>query len=316
MRIDLAFAVPPGSVKSAHWHDGFTAAMDLLSKEHQVRWLNLHPASSEVDAARRQLNAASSRDVLLAKSNWGWIVDTEIRRSLSTAAGRKAILVSGTAPPPSRDVLAYYHAVLYETPWYSPFVSAHPCTIHSFGIDTRVMYPNATVKPDIDWLSVGQIVSYKGHEKLIECSGKRVVIGDTASSDVRIRNALQEAGVTVLPFVSYGELADYYRRARNILVNCTINGGGERAVLEGRACGRPVHVAGDNKKLRQLSSACPVWDHEYHGRTIERGLTQALAGNPKPEVGCAAYTVNHMRYLGAMLHHRIGRRADLVSCYP
>ncbi len=65
---------------------------------------------------------------------------------------------------------------------------------------------------------------------------------------------LQAGGIELIDFVDYQMLAGYYRRAVNVLVPCTIQGGGERSVLEGRACGALVHVAEDNPKLLQLAA--------------------------------------------------------------
>ena len=72
----------------------------------------------------------------------------------------------------------------------------------------------------------------------------------------------------MLDFISYEELAQYYRRARNVLVAASVHGGGERSVLEARACATPVHVADDNPKLRELANQSGVWDHEYYDGSL------------------------------------------------
>lgn len=72
MIINVAFAIPPTSVKFTHWHDGFTEAMGLLADRYEVRWLNVHPLAPQMKKARRQLFDC---DFLLVKSNFGWIPD-------------------------------------------------------------------------------------------------------------------------------------------------------------------------------------------------------------------------------------------------
>jgi hypothetical protein len=79
-------------------------------------------------------------------------------------------------------------------------------------------------------------------------------------------------GVEVFDFMSYTELADCYRRAQNVLVAASIEGGGERSVLEARACAARVHVADDNPKLQELATQPVVWDHEYYSRQVNRGV--------------------------------------------
>ena len=92
---------------------------------------------------------------------------------------------------------------------------------------------------------------------------------------------LQAGGIELIDFVDYEMLAGYYRRAVNVLVPCTIQGGGERSVLEGRACGALVHVAEDNPKLLQLAALPTVWDDHYHGRQLLDGMERASAPAPR-----------------------------------
>lgn len=36
MRINVAFAIPPTSIKYDSWHDGFTAAIQIISNWHDI----------------------------------------------------------------------------------------------------------------------------------------------------------------------------------------------------------------------------------------------------------------------------------------
>ena len=268
--------MPPQSRKASAWHDGFTAAVEVLAEDLDVRWLNLHPGDPE--GQRESLERLDDCDFLLVKSNWRWIVDELVRAHSSRSGPRTGLVISGVADPPNRWRMRRYDVLFYETPWYAPKLRRHPRTIHAFGVDTRVMRPPpAGGERDIDWLSVGAIRPYKRHEALLAKDGRRVVVGDLTGADQAILAALRDGGVEVIDFLPYEELAAVYGRARNVLVPATVEGGGERAVLEGRACGARVEVAGDNPKLRSLAEMPEVWDHRYYAGRLREGVDSLLA---------------------------------------
>jgi glycosyltransferase involved in cell wall biosynthesis len=266
MVINIAYAVPPESRKATLWHDGFTAAVSEIGREHNVRWLNIHPDVPDQGASLARLDDC---DFLIVKSNWRWIVDDLVRHHSKSA--RRGLMISGTGKPPwRRRALRFYDVVFYETAWYEPQLRRHPDRIHAFGIDTNVMRPEPAVPREIDWLSVGAMVPYKRHERLLDKPGRKVLASDFVGADPTIRKMLENGGAEVLDFRSYSELADLYRRARNVLVASTEDGGGERAVLEARASGCALEIASDNRKLQTLLDG-PIWDHVYYARQLLSG---------------------------------------------
>ena len=75
---------------------------------------------------------------------------------------------------------------------------------------------------------------------------------------------LQDAGIVVRSEVSYYELAKLIKKSKLIYIPSTLQGGGERAVLEALACGIPIKVENDNDKLLELSQLKKVPGHlEY-----------------------------------------------------
>jgi hypothetical protein len=98
-----------------------------------------------------------------------------------------------------------------------------------------------------------------------------VVVADRVGADPATVRALEESGVELRDYGSYEYLAGWYRRARNVLVGCTPEGGGERALFEARACGANVDMPGDNPKLERLRDA-PLWDHHYFADRLAEGL--------------------------------------------
>jgi glycosyltransferase involved in cell wall biosynthesis len=273
-RLNVAYAVPPESRKAREWRDGFTAAVELLGQDHEVGWLNLHP--DDPATQRAALERLEDCDFLLVKSNWRWIVDELVRSAAGRNGPPRGLVISGVAKPPWRRRMRFYDVLFYETPWYGPRLRRHGRAVHAFGIDTRVMRAEPDVERDIDWLSVGAIKPYKRHERLLEREGRRIVVGDLSGADAGLLERLRAGGIEVLDFLPYEELAALYRRTRTVLVAGTLEGGGERAVLEARACGARVEVAGDNPKLLSLAEQEEVWDHEFYAGRLREGILASL----------------------------------------
>jgi hypothetical protein len=277
LRIHVAYAVPPKSRKNDSWHDGFTAAMGIIGDRHDVRLVNVHPDADDAD--RKCLPHC---DFLLVKSNWGDVAYQQSERLLRSAKGTPplGLMISGVTRPP----LLYWRrsgfdVLWYETEWYAGQVRRHPLAIHAFGTDTEIMRPGVQTERDIDWLSVGRLIADKRHERLCHLDGERVVATDFSNADPRIRASLAAAGVQLFDYLDAEDLAVLYRRAKNVLVNCTVHGGGERAVLEARACGANVVVAADNPKLTGLATG-PLYDHHYYAAQLSRGIALAVAPRP------------------------------------
>jgi hypothetical protein len=72
------------------------------------------------------------------------------------------------------------------------------------------------------------------------------------------------------------ELAALYRSTRLVVFPMATIGGGERALLEARACGATVQVAEDNPKLQHLLRVSPVPDHETYARQLLAGIEEVL----------------------------------------
>lgn len=269
MKIVVLYAVPPTSRKAAMWWDGFTAALDLLAERHLVRWVNVLAVTPTT--LGRSLDEA---DAVMVKSSFGGIADAASRPWLARRPDLlTALAISGSGAPRPGD-LGRFDVLFHETQWYRSFVSRHPTVVHAFGVDTRVMRVRPGIYRDIDWLMVGQPASYKRPESLIAKPGRRVLAGDLAGVPAEVLESLATGGVELMDFVPYTELAELYSRARTVLVTCELHGGGERSVLEARACGAEVRIADDNPKLAELMCG-QVFDHEYYASQIEEGLLRA-----------------------------------------
>ena len=63
--------------------------------------------------------------------------------------------------------------------------------------------------------------------------------------------------------------------AETIYIPASTIGGGERAVLEARACERNVEVEPDNPKLQELLT-CTVYEEKYYASQLKRGIKKCL----------------------------------------
>ena len=58
-------------------------------------------------------------------------------------------------------------------------------------------------------------------------------------------------------------------------VPCTLHGGGDRCVLEARACGIDVKIENDNEKLKELTE-CKIFSHIDYAEMIENGIKKVF----------------------------------------
>ena len=146
-----------------------------------------------------------------------------------------------------------------------------------------------------DWLVMGLASEHKRLGRLVDKGGRRLAVtarayylrsggvrpsaGQNLDAAAAAREnsaetvrALLDDGVEVREFVPPDALPALLASARALLVPDAVwLGGGERAVLEARACGLAVEVAADNPRLASLAAG-PVWNILYYAGQLEAGL--------------------------------------------
>jgi hypothetical protein len=90
-----------------------------------------------------------------------------------------------------------------------------------------------------------------------------------------IIDALLNGGVMVATEAAPETLLKYYNNSINVYLPALTIGGGERSLLEARACGCNVEVELDNPKLQELLT-CPIWDHRYYADQLKKGILSCL----------------------------------------
>ena len=271
-KILMLYFVPKSTFKYNNWHDGFTKALDVLEQEYQISRYNI------ADQGQSTEPVFDDYDFILAKSNWGWIVDKYVKTKCTKVNIPKGIMISGSAKPSFwSNPQKKYDFLFYETQWYKKYLNPRKKLIHAFGIDTEVMNGKSLEKRTIDWLSIGVLKEYKRFEAILNKKGGKVVIGydPKTSYSKKLLKAFKEHQVNFIPFISYKELSSYYAKSINLLANGIIQGGGERAVLEARAYGCKIHINTDNPKLKEMAE-CPIYDHKYYAEQLKKGIEASM----------------------------------------
>jgi hypothetical protein len=267
--IAIIFYIPKtNTLKYNNWEDGFTKAVGILNTYFDVSWINLAEAKPTVETL-------NTFDFLIVKSCWDWIVDNYVR-SLKGLKVPTGLAISCSKLPVNKNNIYAYDVLWFETNWYSELVKQHPRAFHAFGINSSVFKFKETTK-EYDVLSIGQLAAYKRHENILKLKGdKKLVIGDTNTKEgAEIKNFLNANNVEVIEFMNQDNLSYYINKSKLVYIPASINGGGERAVLEARSCGAEVLVEQDNPKLKELVTS-QIWDENYYADRLKTGIFSIL----------------------------------------
>lgn len=263
--------------KEANWRDGLWAALKLLEKDFEILQYNLFD--------NKQNLADIWCDFALGWGGFSSSVDLYLKNS---AAVKKGLCLGGYGFP--ANGIESYDVIFYETEWSKKWIHDNsdsptiPRLIHAFGINADIFWKNSGYdylkdKEIWDYVSVGAFSSWKRQDKIINKKGSRLVVGEIQKGNLHesmdIVHDLLLGDVMVSPETSPETLVKIYCSAKKVYIPATTIGGGERAVLEARACGCDVEVELDNPKLQELLTS-PVWDHRYYAEKLKEGILSCL----------------------------------------
>lgn len=247
--------------------DGLSAALDVLEEDFEIERWNIR---DEVEDIRGQ-------DFVLGWGAFGSEVDMLLQGAIDEMP--KGLCIAGNATPP--EGANNYDVLFYESKWYRPTISFHPNIVHAFGVNTDVFSPSPMATPVVwDYIGVGALANWKRWEKMAGKPGSKLVIGqyqlnnEPESSQIALE--LIKNGVMVSDAVHPFELARILSYARTLYIPADINGGGERAILEARACGVSVEVEDDNPKLKEMVEWSPIPDHRWYAQQLKKGIMSVL----------------------------------------
>lgn len=269
MKILILYYIDKGSIKYTQWHDGFTRAIQILKDIYKF---NINMINFNIDK-NVELN---NFDIVFIKWGFGSIMETYAKNYFQKKSKKcKMGIFISSINKPSNNQLSFYDILFYETYWYYKYahLHLHPLAIHAFGIDNNIMKKTSNSIKLYDYIFVGSILSYKRPLNLLKKNGKKLAIGFL--SDMNLVTILKKNGVSIKSFVTYDNLAKLYNASKICYVPCLINGGGERSVLEARACGLKVEIEKDNPKLKELLTS-PIYDCYYYAKQINVGIQKLL----------------------------------------
>lgn len=245
------------------WRDGLYKAMSMA--KHKITWLNLANSEYKDD----------DYDCIVGWGAFGSPADLFMQE---IPHQRKYLLLAGNATPVP-TYANFYTGIGYETDWIKNNYLKDVKTrlVKAFGINTDI-YKFTPMKKIFKYISVGSFSLWKNHNKIIK--HKRFSFGDEGSyslcvgeiqrdnmnESMGIIRELLDAGVVVSDMVEPEKLNLLYNVSETAVIGADINGGGERAVLEARACVLNVEVYND--KLRELLSG-PIYNQNDYLKGLE-----------------------------------------------
>jgi len=193
------------------------------------------------------------------------------------------------APPPDEEtgvpISLVYDVIFYDKHWLKEVFSHHPLAVHAFGVDAghtfRPSEHTSSRGPKLfDFVSVGIFAPWKRHEHILEKNGSRLVVGYgwRPQESSELVSTLFSGGVAVWQNVHPSKMCQLYMNTQKLLMAANELGGGERVILEARACGlsvKDIEVAADNRKIAEFLDG-PIYNSSYYSSQIALGIRVAV----------------------------------------
>lgn len=256
-----------------YWKDGLYAAVELLKNDFDLFKYNLRDPHIDRDLP-------SWPDFVLGWGGFKSPVDDYVSKFDTREHITKGLCLGGYAGYQGQK----YDIIFYETEWTNTWLKEQEYqgkTMHAFGVNTDIFKPvEISIEAKIwDYLTVGAFSSWKRQDLLLVKQGLKLAVGEiqknNLSESIDIIGNLLFGGCMVSDMVKPGMLAMIYNMSNTIYVPANLVGGGERAVLEARACGRKVEVESDNPKLQELLTS-PIWDQKYYAEQLKKGILECI----------------------------------------
>lgn len=261
MKILFVYDTP----KEHIWEDGLYAALELIEKRGDI--------VDKINLSHQTIEYKGGYDFVLGWGGFGSKVD-EVMRGISA---KKGLCIGGCATKPESAL--EYDVLFYETKWYRDQIDFHPNIVHAFGVNTNIFQIH-NVPRLIDFISVGAFALWKRLDLIKNKPGSKMVIGyyqnNNEQESLGIVRDLVKNGVIVSNQMSPRRLVYWLNSANTAYIPANIIGGGERSVLEARACGLNVIVEDDNPKLKELLIS-PIYSHRYYADQLTKGIVSCLS---------------------------------------
>ena len=268
-----------------YWKDGLWAAVEKLKNDFTVTTLNVH-----TDEANHLVEYFTF-DFALAWGGFGSPPELFLRNLPESYAKKKGLCLGGYAPPPTNIILPY-DIIFYETNWSMDWMHQNrvPAQTYSrcrfrraFGVNKDIYFPRRDPAPVKlwDYLTVGAFSVWKRQTLLVAKPGHKMAVGqiqkDNLGESIDVIGNLLLGHCAVSDMVHPDQLALMYNMSRRVYIPAELMGGGERAVLEAKACDIAVEVEPDNPKLLELANLPHVWSHEDYAKELKEGILACLS---------------------------------------
>lgn len=230
------------NVDDNYWRDGLWAALEIIRKSSSN--IEVYPVNLKTSFFPDQ-----AFDFTLV---WGALGSEQVGL-VKGLPGKKGVCIAG-GPVVHPDVHAF-DVVFVETLWHvREFKKIGVRAKRAFGTNTKLFRPMEEQPTIWDRIYPAAFALWKRHEIFCDKPGKKLAVGyiQPHNHEAECWRKCLRAGVTVLPMVTPGVLVHLYNASKIVNITSDISGGGERAVLEGLACGLLVEVEQDNPKLFEL----------------------------------------------------------------
>lgn len=256
-----------------NWKDGLYAAVELLKKDFEVTKYN------DADPNKPPI-ATDEHDFYLGWGGFGSPIDQILQGiKWSNKNAKIGLCLGGYAPPQNTQL---YDIIFYETEWSKKWLEdrgVETKKMHAFGVNKDIYYPKIQQKI-WDYIMVGAFATWKRQHLINAKNGSKMAIGqiqkDNLGESIDIIGNLLLGHCGVSDMVLPERLANMYCASETCYIPADLMGGGERAVLEARACNIKVEVEEDNPKLQELLTS-EIWSQNYYAEQLKKGIEEVLA---------------------------------------
>lgn len=221
-------------VDELYWNDGLKKAIDVISERHDVKRHNGEYTNYFADW------------VLV----WGSLTSWQSQLAVQLPY-KKAICIGGL--PLNHPDIHKYDVVFVETEW-------HRKELKKIGINSTVafgtnndLFFNRNLERPIDRIYPAAFAKWKRHELFLQKEGLKLAVGEMQRVETECYEMCQADPMCItLPMVTPEVLSHLYNQSKTVSITSDTWGGGERAILEGLACGCKIEIEPDNEKLLTL----------------------------------------------------------------
>lgn len=237
MKIAFVWYYDKASQTFDNWRDGLRAALEEISKRHEVVWF-------------------MDKEVPDPQDKWDGIIFWDDSNSaffqfIDNYSCPVSLCL--TTDPHNFANLRKLNAVYCESqPVYETVRREGIRAIHAFGTDNNFFTPDETVVKDIEYFYPATFSPWKKQSDIAYLGDKLTCIGTVQPDGHSELQKCLENGVNVeIGYFPAEKIRDYYRRAKHVIIPAVH--GSERTVLEAMSCDiLPEVINPENRKTQSL----------------------------------------------------------------